>query len=402
MTADETVNSKTPAALVVIVAQDSPATDTFSQDIQYKTADGTLVKTASGVINGNFTGGSGTATMSNVNSLIDSNMPAGYEYVSGKLTADETVNSKTPAALVVIVKRAGSTPTPEQGEVTITYVDKDNPSHVLGTASVTGNNGSSVAVADTINNNVPAHWKIDPSFTVPTSETVPGSVTVPLVHATKTIKPDDPGVDPNKPDYQDMFKTVTRTINVNNPDGSVARTLQQVHFNRSKTVDEVTGKVISYGDWSLADGSARNWGEFDVPQLSGYTSYVDGTAATTVNAENVTADTADVTVEVTYKTAGDHGQQPSNPGDNNHNNGGNHGNGNNNGNNGNGGNNGGAINNGANGATNLNNGNGNNGNGQAAKKLPQTGNDQNAAAVAGLGLAGLAAMFGLGKRKKED
>lgn len=135
-----------------------------------------------------------------------------------------------------------------------------------------------------------------------------------------------------------------------------------------------------------------------MPQLNGYTSYVDGDAATQVNEESVTPETADVTVEVTYQTSGDHnngdhGQTPTNPGDHNdYNNGGNNGN-----DHGNGNNNGGAINNGTNGAGNLNNGNG-----QTAKKLPQTGNDQNAEVVAGLGLAGLAAMFGLGKRKKRD
>lgn len=284
-------------------------------------------------------------------------------------------------------------------QATVTYTFYDDTGHkTVGTpVAVSGDEGQVLPTGLTI----PKGYKLASGQTLPTTVTIPSTdttVTIHLVHATKTIKPDDPGVDPNKPDYQDMFKTVTRTINVNNPDGSVARTMQQVHFNRSKTVDEVTGKAVSYGDWSLADGSARDWGEFNVPQLNGYTSYVDGDAATQVNEESVTPETADVTVEVTYQTSGDHnngdhGQTPTNPGDHNdYNNGGNNGNDHVNGNN-----NGGAINNGTNGAGNLNNGNG-----QTAKKLPQTGNDQNAEVVAGLGLAGLAAMFGLGKRKKRD
>lgn len=202
-----------------------------------------------------------------------------------------------------------------------------------------------------------------------------------------------------------MFKTVTRTINVNNPDGTVDPTLQQVHFNRSETIDEVTGKVISYGPWSLADGSARDWGEFDVPQLSGYTSYVDGNAAKQVNEEAVTPETADVTVEVTYKTAGDygdgdHGQTPSNPGDHNKpSNPGDHNTPTTPGQNGNGQGNQTATNTGKPGAANSKN----NKKGQenAKKTLPQTGNTKDTAALAGLGLLGLTSLLGFGKRKQD-
>ncbi len=240
------------------------------------------------------------------------------------------------------------------------------------------------------------------------------TITINLVHATKDIKPNDPGVNPSDPAYTDMFKTVTRTIKVNNPDRMVNTTTQQVNFNRTKTIDEVTDEVISYGNWTLATGSAKDWGQFNVPQLDGFISYVDGNAAKEVAEETVIADTADVTVEVTYKNSGNNGNNTNpgddgngshntNPGDNgSHNtNPGDNGNHNTNGNN-----------NGINNGTQNGNGNktvntnvtdnGNGDNGQNNKQaLPQTGNTKNDAAVAGLGLAGLLAMLGLGGLKKK-
>ena len=253
--------------------------------------------------------------------------------------------------------------------------------------------------------------------------------TVTLKHGTITVTPDDPkmpaDVLPDNPGKKypsgvakdDLNKTVKRTINITTPDGKTQTITQKAEFTRSATVDEVTDEVISYGNWTLATGSAKDWGQFNVPQLDGFISYVDGNAAKEVAEENVTADTADVTVEVTYKNSdnngnntnpGDDGNHNTNPGDN-----GNHNTnpGNNNG-----------INNGTqNGNGNktvntnvTNNGNGDktvntnvtdNGNGDNSQNnkqaLPQTGNTKNDAAVAGLGLAGLLAMLGLGGLKKK-
>ncbi|UXC66806.1 YSIRK-type signal peptide-containing protein [Limosilactobacillus oris] len=303
----------------------------------------------------------------------------------------------------------------EDTTVTYTFYDETDKKPVEGhDVTVTGQPGTDQKV----NLTTPEGYKLAEGQTLPTSVTIPNAnetITIHLVHATKDIKPNDPGVNPSNPVYADMFKTVTRTIKVNNPDRMVDTTTQQVNFNRTKTIDEVTDEVISYGNWTLATGSAKDWGQFNVPQLDGFISYVDGNAAKKVAEENVTADTADVTVEVTYKNSGnngnnttpdDDGNHNTNPGDNgNHNT--NPGN-NNDINNGtqNGNNNG--INNG------TQNGNGNktvntnvtdNGNGDNSQNnkqaLPQTGNTKNDAAVAGLGLAGLLAMLGLGGLKKK-
>ncbi|WP_180707356.1 mucin-binding protein, partial [Lactobacillus crispatus] len=297
------------------------------------------------------------------------------------------------------------TPT-EDTTVTYTFYDETDKKPVEGhDVTVTGQPGTDQKV----NLTTPEGYKLAEGQTLPTSVMMPNAnetITINLVHATKDIKPNDPGVNPSDPVYADMFKTVTRTIKVNNPDRMVDTTTQQVNFNRTKTIDEVTDEVISYGNWTLATDSAKDWGQFNVPQLDGFISYVDGNAAKEVAEENVTADTADVTVEVTYKnsgnngnntTPGDDGNHNTNPGDN----------GNHNTNPGNNGNNNGINNGTQNGNsdetvnTNVTN-NGNGDNSQNNKQaLPQTGNTKNDAAVAGLGLAGLLAMLGLGGLKKK-
>lgn len=408
--------------------------ENFSQNIVYQTADGVVISTVQGAVSGQLTNGSATISATEVNHVIDQHMPAGYDYVSGKLSQAETINSTTPAAITVTVKKAGGdtpTPTPTQGEVVITYVEQGNESHVLGTTSVSGTNGSTVNVQSTIENNVPEHWQIAEGFTIPSTEVVPGAVQVPLVHATKTIKPTDPGVNPTTD--ADMFKTVTRTINVKNPvTGNTDTHVQKANFSRSKTIDEVTNKVVSYGTWTPDEGQ---WNEFDAPEFAGYTP-----SQAVVEAETVTADTADQTVTITYSKSGngDHNNpgDHTNPGDNDHhNNGGNtnpgdndhHNNGGNtnpgdNNNHNNGGNTNPGNNNGGQ-PTNTNHGNGNNtgdvtgngnggntettvdnhGNGQNNKQtLPQTGDTKNTAAVAGLGLASLTALLGLGGLKKKN
>lgn len=88
-------------------------------------------------------------------------------------------------------------------------------------------------------------------------------------------------------------KTVTRTINVTNPDGSVKTTKQVAHLTRTGNKNEVTG-AITWGAWST-----DNWNQFDVPAIAGYTP-----SQAVVNAQAVDGNTADVTIDISY-TAND-------------------------------------------------------------------------------------------------
>lgn len=255
------------------------------------------------------------------------------------------------------------------------------------TSTVDGKNAIKVAA----NNNI-------------TADTANANVTVAY---TKATNPDDHNIDPTNPgESSDMFAHPTRTINVTDPTtGAINTTKQTVWFGRTKTVSTNPnaygkGKNTKYGDWKLGkvvdghfviDANANSaWPEFDAPTFDGYTP-----SQAKVDAQKVEATTGDTEVNITYTQAdnGNHDKGGNTtptptPGDN-----GDH-------NNGNGEGNGIANNNGD--VKNTNNGASNNANNNK-HALPQTGNDQSAA-VAGLGLAGLTTMLGLAglKKRKND
>lgn len=92
-------------------------------------------------------------------------------------------------------------------------------------------------------------------------------------------------------------KKPTRTIIIENPDGTTVTKEQTVEFKR-----EVTKHVDGTEEatpWTPASGE---WTKFDVPQIAGYDSYVDGTQSKSVASEPVNKDTENVTVVITYKS----------------------------------------------------------------------------------------------------
>lgn len=129
-----------------------------------------------------------------------------------------------------------------------------------------------------------------------------GSINV--TDPTEVINPTNPDDDSQK----DMFTTVTRTINVTDPETKETKTTEQkVTFARTKTIDKITGKTVSYGQYKVWENNAQSdkttgsFAEYDIPQIKGYTSLVDGNAATKVAADNnVTPETTSSTVNVTY------------------------------------------------------------------------------------------------------
>ena len=116
------------------------------------------------------------------------------------------------------------------------------------------------------------------------------TITVKVTDGTKVINPGDEGT------TDDMFKTITRKIIVNNPyTGKENVTTQNVQFQRSKTVNAVTGGTLSYGDWTIKPGTSDVWENFTAPEFAGY---VPETAD--VPAVTVTAETKDTTVTINY------------------------------------------------------------------------------------------------------
>ena len=134
-----------------------------------------------------------------------------------------------------------------------------------------------------VKQNVPKDYKLVDS-NVPTQITIENSVT-------KFV------IEPNIVTTTET-KTITRTIIVEDPDGSETQVVQKVTFTRPKYTDPVNGEVI-YGEW---DKPAGNWDKYSAPDIPGYTS-------NEVPEEVVTPDTEDQTIRIGYSKQ----QEPETP-----------------------------------------------------------------------------------------
>lgn len=135
-------------------------------------------------------------------------------------------------------------------------------------------------------------------------------------------------INPAHPEYgftaDDLNKTVTRTINVHNPDGKIATETQKVDFSRiglistsNNLVYDDEGRVIGVdqvdtklgydnngdgiAEYTMAQGdqawqtSKNSFDEFTAPTIKGYVPSI-----AVVKSENVTPETADSVIDITY------------------------------------------------------------------------------------------------------
>ena len=126
-------------------------------------------------------------------------------------------------------------------------------------------------------------------------------------HKLVKVTPDDPKKPNDKlPDNptksypsgvgaNDLNKTVTRTIKVTDPTGQITTTKQTAHLTRTAVVDEATGELVRYSDWT-----SGRWQEFKPQPIAGYTPTIPVVAAQTVDET-----TPDKNVEIAY-TANEH------------------------------------------------------------------------------------------------
>ena len=264
-------------------------------------------------------------------------------------------------------QRVDITYTANEGTVLIKYVDRDG--NEIGRQVITGHVGDTIKVTPQF----PENWvPVDPD-TVPAEVQIKeenGQIIIVVVrHAEK-----DPV----------QTKKVTRTITVTTPDGQTKTIKQVVTISRYGDLDLVTGQ-IAWQPWTTAQ-----WDVFKPAAIAGYTPSLAEVPAVTVDGE-----TTDQTVDITYAAvttpAQPEHQAPtaSDTTD-------------------------------AQQATNQKA----DSNAQPAvtvvtsqqtataqqaesttnsRRLPQTGNSHDASALAGLGLASLMGLFGLGgKRRKRD
>ena len=186
---------------------------------------------------------------------------AGYEAnikeISAQVVTDQTTNQTIDV-----------TYGPAKQIVTIQYIDKGN---VIGTQQIRGEIGE----------------KIKPNYEVPA-----GYI---LVCPPTIITVDKSGNQVVKINVKHEIvkgtesRTVTRTINVHQPDGSVTTTKQVVTLSRSYTEDKATGQK-TYASWRTG-----NWARVTVPKLKGYTA-----SSAFVPAEKVTSDSQDQQVDIYY------------------------------------------------------------------------------------------------------
>ena len=181
---------------------------------------------------------------------------------------------------------------------TVVYQTEDGtPVH---TTTVNGHTGQTVKVPTEVpvgwrivNGKVPSEITFEPNGTPKTVVTIAHSHVTVAPDAPKTTSdklPDNPGKTyPAGVGETDLNKTVTRTIKVTQPNGTITTKVQTVKLTRTATVDEVTGDV-SYGKWSTGQ-----WDAYKVPTVSGYTA-----SQISVEATPVDENTKDQTVEVSY------------------------------------------------------------------------------------------------------
>ena len=197
---------------------------------------------------------------------------SGYTPSQAKVSAT-TVDGNTQNQTVTITYSANDQST------TAKFVDDDNKGAQVGdTVPLNGKTDQ------TINTGlkVPDNYELAKGQTLPETYKFKANgndpIVIHLVHATK-------------PDTNDneLNKTVTRTINVKNPDGTTTTIKQEAHLHRSGTIDKVTQKA-TYTPWTT-----DNWAEYDTPSISGYTPSIAKVSATTVD-----GNTKDLTVTITY------------------------------------------------------------------------------------------------------
>lgn len=111
----------------------------------------------------------------------------------------------------------------------------------------------------------------------------------------------------DKANQQAVWKAVTRTIQMVSIQGGAAQTVTQtVWYNRnvkiSTTIDAEGKQTQKYEAtaWQLAKGQKAVWPEYQIAQITGFHSLVDGKQQIIIPAQDVKSDTADATINVTF------------------------------------------------------------------------------------------------------
>lgn len=203
---------------------------------------------------------------------------------------------------------------PEAFDRQVRYIDIDTK-QVMSTDSVHGIKGTIVTITDP---NIPFKYELvnnkDKVINVPILQTKEENANTPYdvyIRSAKIFiphnKPHHKGeliyndstpdlVYPNNVDYGDLNQTVTRTINIYQPDGVINQIVQKVVLYRDATYD-LAHHTTTYTDWK-SDGD-RNWEKVIAPTFEDYVPNQSTVPEVTPN-----PDQGDVTVDITYTDDG--------------------------------------------------------------------------------------------------
>ena len=346
---------------------ETPTEENFKQSIVYQDKNGNTIGTAKDVITGTFTSQtSATVTANELKTKIDANVPTNWKIATSyTYPAAETIKTKTPANIVVLVEHETKniTPTdpgvdpkdpkykdmfttvsrdiyqtkPGEAETKIDtqYVDFGrNGIEDLVTGEVTGTGDWQVGKiennkfveggkAEFASENAPQIKGYDSYVNGAKATEVPAvsalkdgqpangaAVHITYVKQGSTPVPYKPGKDGVN---DDMNKYVTRTIVVHEPGQHPENHYQTVHFTNedndgnSGYIDPVTGETTYNTVWHVAgdlNATTGSWAEFTAPTVKGYTA-----SPAKVDAKNdITAETKNVTVDITYAPVAPEGQ----------------------------------------------------------------------------------------------
>ncbi|GFZ26290.1 mucin-binding protein [Lactobacillus corticis] len=216
--------------------------------------------------------------------------------------------------------------TRKDGALTVKYVDQDNDNAVLESKDLSGKYGDKITytTADTIKSlEAKGYELVSDGYTGKAGSEISDSnngktYLVVLKHGTTTITPDNPKdpntpINPNDPDSpkytEDQTKVKvpsTQTITYTGAgDKTPAKDVQTGEFDRTVTVDNVTGKTISSTPWTYTINGKTETGEeltystTDTPVVDGY--HADKKVAGGLTA---TVDNPNVEDTVTYAANG--------------------------------------------------------------------------------------------------
>lgn len=206
----------------------------------------------------------------------------------------------------------------------IVYVDVDNKNAEVGHTDLAGVTDQTVTITPV----APAGYDIVAGQDTPTTEktTATGipTVMVKVNHHKRTVTPGDepkPGdkipANPNKQpgdgtpktdvSYETLHRNMTRMINITDPRTGLHPTTVTLHYDRTATIDDVTGEV-TYGNWTVVKGSQAGFEAFTIPTVAGYTSEIKSGSADNLQALTPSQDQitnwSDQTVDIDY-TAND-------------------------------------------------------------------------------------------------